>query len=274
MRAFSPAQPPARRVSSYDAAAQDYFTRAEALGGSFNQSGINATYTAAYVKNAINVFVLGCKTDSIWTKLTEVYLLAGVSFGGILAKLKYTSVATLTNTNFVTGNYLAAGSGAGILGANTKFLGTSYITPTIVGYGLSAYSTAAIVSGFATAWFSDGVVADRIAVPAYRTDKMSYEFTGYGVTFLNGTVDNGQGFYTATRASTTSLIAYKNGVQNATNTTSSTGTNAGPLKIFDGGTNGLRTSMAIAHEHLTAGQALNLSTRVNTLMTALGTNVY
>ena len=50
----------------YDIDAQSYFARAEALGGSFDLTGINGTYTAAYVKNAINEFVKSCKSGSIW----------------------------------------------------------------------------------------------------------------------------------------------------------------------------------------------------------------
>jgi len=126
----------------YDPAALDYFTRAEALGGSFDQSAINATYTEAYVKTAISNCVAGLKSDGVWDSITELYLLSGVSFGGLMAKLKYASVPTLTNNNFVAGDYIAVGAGAGLKGdGSTKYLDTLYPQTSVDDLSLSAYQT-------------------------------------------------------------------------------------------------------------------------------------
>lgn len=114
---------------SYDSDAQDYFNRAEALGGSFDLSSINGTYTEDYIKAAINTFVVGLKSDSLWTKLLEIYLTSCVTFDGVLAKLKYQSNAVCLNTNFVSGHYLAAGAAAGLTDGTGRLLDTQ-LNPT------------------------------------------------------------------------------------------------------------------------------------------------
>jgi hypothetical protein len=112
----------------YDTDAADYFSRAEALGGSFD---IDGTYTESVVKTAISDFVAICKTDGTWSKITEAYLLAGVDFSGLMAKLKYDTTATLTNNGFVSGDYQAVSSGAGLTGDGSIYLGTSLVDNTL-----------------------------------------------------------------------------------------------------------------------------------------------
>lgn len=272
-----------------DADALDYFSRAEGLGGSFDQSLISGTYTAEYVKDAITAFVAGCKTDSIWTKLTEVYLLGGVSYAGLMAKLKYDSVATLTNNNFVSGAYIAAGSNLGVIGdANTRTLSTGFDSLGSVDQSLSAYVTAAAsltnsqiyIGSYGTA--SAGHFLGQVNSgnqEAYQSSSNA-DATSYAGT----TVARRNGFLTGSCRTTTDREMYRNGASTNQNTSSfAAPLGPHPLSIFGGYnyvalTHGLITNARISFAHigtgLTSAEVLLLSNRVNTLMTALGGNVY
>lgn len=275
----------------YDAAAQDYFTRAEALGGDFDRTAINAAYTPAHVKAAINAFVAGCKTDLIWTKLTEVYLMAGVSFGGLMAKLKYSSVATLTNTNFVSGDYVGAGSGAGLKGnGSNKYLNTSQAASgSVASINLSAYLThSGTVSSKAVFEAASGGTANIVGIDNTGS---TGTFGGYAGSIATK-ASSGQAWanptgagYTALNAKTaTDLQMFKNGVASGTKiTTDRTALTITTNSLFlfsyndngpAGALNDCRIAFASQGTGLTDTDAANLSLRVNALMTALGANVY
>lgn len=270
-------------AASYDTDALDYFTRAEALGGSFNLSGINATYTEAYVKSAISTFVAGCKTDSTWTKITEAYLLSGVTFGGMLAKLKYTGTATLTNANFVTGDYVAAGSGAGLKGdGSTKYLITN-LNDNVLSQdskSFGCYPTTAPTSTFmaymnarATPRWELG--SDTVA----STVRVYAPFVDAAIAVAS---QNTPGMIIASRRGVNDIEVYKNGASVATDTSTAAASTADVVwHLFSQNNNGTpagysdaRMSLAFLGSGLTTADALAFSTRVNTLMTALGANAY
>jgi hypothetical protein len=94
---------------SFDADAQTYITAVEL-------EDQQALETA--VKTAINDFVVGCKSDGIWTAIKASCILAGArTLTGALVPLKGTAP---TNFNFVTGNYNRA---TGLVGdGSTKYL--------------------------------------------------------------------------------------------------------------------------------------------------------
>jgi hypothetical protein len=96
-------------ASSFDADAQTYITAVEL-------EDEQALETA--VKTAINDFVVGCKSDGIWTAIKASCILAGArTLTGALVPLKGTAP---TNFNFVTGNYNRA---TGLVGdGSTKYL--------------------------------------------------------------------------------------------------------------------------------------------------------
>jgi hypothetical protein len=83
-----------RRVSAYDTDAQTYITAVEAADG---QSLEAAT------KDAINAFVVGCKSDGIWSAIKASCILAGArTLAGALVPLVGTAP---TNNGFVGGDY-------------------------------------------------------------------------------------------------------------------------------------------------------------------------
>ena len=102
---FAVAAPP----DGYDSDAQSYITAVEAADG-------QALETA--VKAAINVFVVGCKTDGIWNAIKASCILAGArTLSGALVPLKG---AAPTNNNFVSGDYNRK---TGLVGdGSTKYL--------------------------------------------------------------------------------------------------------------------------------------------------------
>jgi hypothetical protein len=284
-------------VVSYDADALDYFSRAETLGGSFDLSGINATYTEAYVKTAISDFIAGCKTDAIWTKLTEVYLLAGVSFDGLMAKLKHAGTATLTNNGpFVSGDYLAAGSGAGLVGnGSSKRLGTGLICNTFMTAGsasLGIYAESLPTSGtmglIGVADAASATAAHAMILQStFRRGLVASHYTS--PTSLVSTAVNSasSAFEIVSRISSTNQRFYRNGVPSgSTNTNAYAGSSAGSIGMYSlrygtgtgsyshSGFSAMRAKFAFAGLGLTDTDATNLSTRVNALMTAIGANVY
>lgn len=98
-------------VAAYDADAQAYITAVETADG-------QALETA--VKDAIDAFVRGCKTDGIWTAIKASCILAGArTLAGALVSL---AGAAPTNFNFVAGDYDRK---TGLKGnASNKYLGT------------------------------------------------------------------------------------------------------------------------------------------------------
>jgi hypothetical protein len=267
----------------YDADALDYFTRAQALGGSFDLSALNATYTEVYVKTAISDFIAGCKTDAIWTKLTEVYLLAGVTFGGLMAKLKHAGTATLTNNGpFVSGDYLAAGSGAGLVGnGTTKRLVSSVPIATL--RSLFTYNTLGASQSSSYIGVDSFPSVNRVRLGFdLATNATTGNIGGNNTNRVNGNTQQ-IGALIITRQSETALKLFSNGSLLNTYAVSVafTSPSALPIQLFAENINGAPGSFG-NHKAVFAGygtgltdtDAANLSTRVNALMTALGANVY
>jgi len=258
--------------AGYDADALDYFTRAEALGGSFNQTAISGTYTEAYIKARISDFVAGCKTDGVWTKLSEVYLYSLVSFDGLMAKLKHAGTATITNTNFVSGDYLAAGANAGLTDGVSKSLNLNFNPIGLTDACLGMYLQTNDSTG------NGRLMGARTGVnPDFRfvsVGSSSVNFFGGNGTTVTGTAA-GVGHFTGT-AIINSQVLYKNGSSIASATTAIY--EMPNVNLFGLEINGLvgdttcRQSMAYVGRLLTAGEVSSLHTRVNTLMTAIGAN--
>jgi hypothetical protein len=266
-----------RRSAALDGDAIDYFGRAEALGGSFDLTTIDATYTESYVKTAISDMIAGLKADGVWSKITEMYLLAGVTFDGLMAKLKYDSVATLTNNNFVSGDLLAAGSGAGLKGdASSKFLNTSATVADVAGSGVSFSSYVTVLGDGAWTGMLDGSNAGLAFLNGVRNpNKLGVSIFNNGNAFE---FPEANGFWCGV-----GTASQKNVYQNGTvkDSTSSAGTSflTKEFGVFSRniiGSNPSDATLSFVHwgDELTATDAANLSTRVNDLMTALGANVY
>jgi hypothetical protein len=273
-------------AGQYDVDALNYFARAEALGGSFNLTSINATYTDTYVKTAFNDYVLGLKSDNVWSKVTELYPLTGVSFDGLMAKLKYDSVATLTNNNFVAGDLVAAGSGAGLVGdGSTKTLeancnvnilpiGNRHLGVYITDYGAIATKTLLGTN-------PGGAYANFTAIAKQGSGGIKNYLSGSPVFQGNRVVPDDPAHIIASSESSTQIKAFSNGALVDTDTISAATLADVPLYVFSENRDGFpkdfydgRLSFVHIGLGLTDTEAANLSTRTNALMTALGANVY
>ena len=96
-------------VGAYDPDAQSYITAVEAADGQALEVG---------VKDAINAFVVGCKSDGIWAAIKACCIMAGArTLNGALVPLVG---AAPTNFNFAAGDYNRK---TGLLGdGSTKYL--------------------------------------------------------------------------------------------------------------------------------------------------------
>jgi len=256
-----------------DPDAIDYFARAEALGGSFDQTAINATYTEDYVKDAIEAFIQGLKSDGVWDKLTEVYLLCGVSWDGITAKLKYLSTPTLSNSGVLEGNYVAAGIGAGpgVYSSqhfNTGFFDTS-LDPDDV--SVSGYLTTAVNGNPVTFVGNLNISVGRLA-----SDHQNRRAARFFTSEIAGSwIVVRQRYRLLSCTSNTLRRYYENGIQEGSDSTNSHSNVFGGDEITIGDLErGNSCSFAHIGLGLTDTEALNLSSRVNALMVALGCNTY
>jgi hypothetical protein len=266
--------PASRRRVTSDPDALDYFSRAEALGGSFDQTAINALYTEAYMKSAISDCIAGLKTDAVWDKITELYLMAGVTFPGLMAKVKHAGTEASTNVGpFDSGDYLAAGSGAGLKGdATTKRLNTEFGTVAQNDITIGAYITEAPSAG--------GTIVGRATDGNFRLAWSSgstyvYRLNQTPSVILSAIGETGQ--IIVTRRGPFDCEAYKDGSSFLASSAASTTTGSGNIFIFSNGDtlySNQRLPCAYLCDGLTGTEAANLSSRINTLMTALGCNVY
>ena len=101
-----------KQLMSYDADAQAYFTAVETADGQALETG---------VKNAINSFVVGCKTDGIWSAIKAACIMAGArTLSGALVPLVGPAP---TSFNFVAGDYNRE---TGLLGnGSSKYLNSN-----------------------------------------------------------------------------------------------------------------------------------------------------
>ena len=117
-----------------------YADRIAANGGSITQASLVA----------IDTFVRACQVAGIWSKFIEVGPFAGSNLNAAMVKLVYQPAAgsVLTNSNFVSGDYVETGSNGGLSGDGTKFLNTNVQATTLPDNGhYSFYLREDIVSG-------------------------------------------------------------------------------------------------------------------------------
>jgi len=154
-------------------------------------------YTEPGVQKAINDFIVGCKTDGIWTAIKASCILAGAhTLAGALVPL---AGAAPTNFNFVSGDYSRKNGLAG--NGTTKYLNSNRAENQETGSN-------AHVSVFVTTPESrTGVNSDHLGVfnsdgrgtaIAQRADNTTYSY-----------VQSDYSFSTSVRASTNSLYGAK-----------------------------------------------------------------
>src|SRR5688572_167249 len=117
-----------------------YADRVAANGGAISQASLVA----------IDEFVRACQVAGIWSKFIEVGPFAGSNLNAAMVKLVYQPAAgsVLTNSSFVSGDYVETGANGGLLGDGTKFLNTNVQATTLPDNGhFSFYLREDITSG-------------------------------------------------------------------------------------------------------------------------------
>jgi hypothetical protein len=111
-----------KAVTRYDFETLDWAARVVTAGGTVSQTTKDAVQT--FVANMKSV---GSSGTPLWGLCQEIGIFAGSNLAAALVKLKYVSASTLTNNNFVSGDYAETGGSGGLLGnGTTKYLDTGY----------------------------------------------------------------------------------------------------------------------------------------------------
>lgn len=115
---------PWRRAAGFDADAVDYFSRIASNGGGLQNGG----YSERGTKRRLSDFFVSLKDLGLWSSISEMGVFLGVAgLPSCLVKAKFGAgtPASLTNVNFVGGDYSSTGAAAGIKGDGaTKYLDT------------------------------------------------------------------------------------------------------------------------------------------------------
>lgn len=266
--------------------ADDYFAQIVSAGSTIDSTA----------QTAIRNFVVGCKTDGVWSLLRDVGPLCGDDLTAALVKLKKwsTSPQSYTNHNFVSGDYSQAtgltGDGAGLA---TKYL-DSGVTPNSMfsgfgmngGLGIYDRANQDLTNNSHGAYSSNSAMMNMNQ--CYPDGKAYADMFNtaqeLGVTLASGPM----GFVLASRTTASDgggaiddLSIYRNGVSIGSRSTVGGTLPSRPILFFgyhDNGTPRVQNgSHPLAFLCITAGmtsaQAAALYTRVQALQTALGRNV-
>ena len=257
--------------SSYDADAQTYFTAHETL---------DSPYTGGQ-KTAISNFFAGLKTDSLWSaKIQAMYLWR---FG------------TATAHKWNLRNPVDTNGGFRVVFSGTHTHAASGITPDgTTGYGDTFYdiNTSGVQDDYSLGYYcptSDTSNGSDIGADGGATTYHHIEYsTGdmYAImdsftagTFVQNTQATTNGFWVASRTSSTSLKLYKDGTQigsTATTANDRTISNLSGYTFYVLGKNGpgigygkRKQSFAFIGKGMTDTDVSNLNSRLSTLLAAL-----
>lgn len=255
---------------------KDYVLAIKANGGSIGNKAIYA----------VNKFVKGCKRDGVWDLLLDVGIFVGVdNLNAALVKLKTVPGVSriLINNNFVEGDYTKEGSSAGLLADGaSKYLSTLYSVPIKTSGGLSFYTTS-----------GSSINANISMINAYSSitgeDRFAIYRTTTGATqWANGTggissrssiteTPTPSAFYHVSRSSNVTT-AYRNGAALDSITPLPRVTTTDSVSIFassgGGNASNFLGSFYSIDLGMSASQASQFSSRVNSLMTQFGANKY
>ena len=253
---------------TFDSNAAAYFAAVEAAGGSFDLSSISGTYTASYVKSAHNTLVTSLKSSGVWAKTTEILLLVGKNSGdGLVTKLKGSGAATLVNF-VLASDYVAAGSGAGLIGdGSSKYVdfGTNVGDPENISMG--SYLTGVTDT--------DGGYFMAYGAPA-TCSGVGYEITGNLVRWFDTTGTNTgthtTGYYNFTKRSATDTEGYIRAVSTYSSSVDRSGYIVDTFRLHT--LSGLESNARIALGHHGSGMTLaevqSANSAFDTFLDAIG----
>lgn len=233
------------RDYAYDADAEAYIASVEAADGDRLEWG---------VRQAISEFVLGCKTDNIWSAIKASCVLCGArTLSGALTPLVGSAP---TNNNFVSGDYSRT---LGLLGnGSTKYLNSNRNN---TADAINSSHVAVLKTDFVSASNPYYIGCGDSAAGATATivgQNGAYSRSGTAIAGANAA--NGPGLYGASRSSSTA-VTYRRpiGEGSATNS-SSTQTQTNALYVFAWNNNGTATAYSASRlAFYSIGTDLNLT---------------
>jgi hypothetical protein len=254
-------------ASSLDSDVADWQTRVIAAGSSVSGSQLTA----------VNTFVLGLKSNSLWTKINRLNTFCGTNLTAALVPLKVGSGdATDGNTSFVSGDYTET---TGLVGdASTKRLetGVSILGLTKSDFGMGVFvletnNTALYRIDIGSSYTATGNTS-RFYLGLWKSSGSPKALFGMGNLFRDAqALSTSTGLLAMETTSTTTMTVYKSGSSVfAGGDWYNTGFLAGTIRVFMGG-GGYHTGNRLGGYYI--GNNLNqslLSAAFETLKTNLG----
>jgi hypothetical protein len=250
-----------------------YADRVAANGGAITQASLVA----------IDTFVRACQVAGIWEKFIEVGPFAGSDLNAAMVKLVYQPAAgsVITNSSFVSGDYVETGASGGLLSDGTKFLNTNVLATSLPDNGhFGFYLREDVSSGGNKSTMGALAGSDHCWMGALNPAS-AVDVRYCGVVTASGSGILSKGFYTGVRESSTALNYYRDSVLLGTSGTA-TGTTkpAQPIHLWGFNSSGSSAGRIAARgSFYCIGQALSsvevgaLYNAVRTLQQALSRSV-
>jgi hypothetical protein len=257
---------------------RDWLSRIVAVGEVPNKNNITA----------VGVLVNSLKSQALWPKMKEIYILAGVTnFNSIFQKLKYITWPTLTNSGFISTDYTVSGINAGLASNVTaKQLFTS-VQSTDLASGnrsLGVYETkrASATGFYSTLMGRPGGGGNTAFGPDVIQSSNVSEFRFMDTTVptsrsIVGTLDVPAGFFAGSESSGLATMRASNTVSSGSYTPGTlNGASAYNIggSIGGGGWSASTISFGFMGTGLSVAEMATLDSIVNTLMISLACNIY
>ena len=248
--------------AGYDTDAQAYITLVEAEDGESLETG---------VKDAINAFVVGCKSDGIWDAIKASCILAGArTLTGALVPLVGTAP---TNNNFVSGDYNRE---TGLVGDGaTKYLDSNRNNNADPQNDQHACVYRTVSGSGNRSCFGAGTGNPDVGVTAQFTTSGGTDYVVIRTGFYSPITgsSNEIGFIGGSRSASATYTQRAGGIQVSTSQVSQTPFDGDVLIFCRGTTAAISAPTNDRLSFYSIGESLNLAlldSRVSTLMTAIG----
>jgi hypothetical protein len=232
-------------------------------------------------KTNYDTLICGMVTDGTFAKMDALYIFA--------APDQTTALLNLVSTSFpgTTAGTVSFSAKHGFTGDASTFHIITGLTPSTGGTqftqnsaSMGVYDLSSRTTNDAFAMIGGDAATQNFLRVRYVSGDTKWSVNGA----INSSTDpaNVQGFWFCTYTASTTGVIYRNGSSFDTSSVATTGLDTVPIWIFDqdnGGTtpvvpSGDQFSAAFIGGGLTGTDASNLSSRINTFMTAYGINVF
>lgn len=236
-----------------------------------NNIGANGGSIGEATMVAIDRFVGDCKAANIWSKLIEVGPFAGSNLSAAMVKLAYQPAAgpVLTNSNFVSNDFVETGPAGGLTSDGTKFLNTNMLCSALPDMGHLGFYLSDDVAVTGNRAFL-GVISgtDQYWVGALNPSAACD--ARYGGTVTASSADTmTKGFYVMSRDSNASLTLYRDANSIATAATIATANKSAlPVYVWALYSSGASCRIPARGAFYSIGQALS-ATEVTALYNAV-----